>query len=193
MKSYRPSIKHFLQLGQAADDIASRVYGVYPARAFELLHGYDLEFEIKNEVSAKLNVPLTQILMCGSAQLGESIHASKEFDPSRSDLDLALVDADSYLALGALAQVVTRDFQDLTKFPKLAYVDDVPRLYKDNFSRGFIHLFTLPLCDEKRRLMKIFDELTRNHQAKFSSISCSVYATLEAFKRKQAETIRLVL
>ncbi|OYQ40739.1 hypothetical protein CHU94_06225 [Rhodoferax sp. TH121] len=192
MHTWTHSIRHHLKQGESPEKIVSRVYETYPARAFEKLHGYDIEFEIKRRIADELNVAITSVLICGSAQIGESIHAGKPFDAARSDLDIAVVDKNLFIYLGLVAQTKTKDFQDLTSFPKLTGIDDVPSLYKNNYCRGFIHTFTLPSCEEKRKISDLFSSLTKQYVGKFTSISGSVYSTLQSFERKQAETVRLV-
>jgi hypothetical protein len=190
--SWRASIKHWLDKGESPENVVSRVYETYPARAFEKIHNYDLEYSIKRSVSDELAIPITSILIAGSAQLGESVHSSKIFNPETSDLDLAIIDKDYYLKLGNLVQRNTMDFQDLTKFPTLEGIPDVPQLYKDNYCKGFIHVFMLPSSDEKRKIRTLFNALTKAHHDKFKDISGSFYSSLQSFEKKQSHLIRMV-
>ena len=91
MHTCTQSIRHHLKQGELPEKVVSRVYETYPARAFEKLHGYDMEFEIKRRVADELDVAITSVLICGSAQIGERIHAGKLFDAASSDLDLGKV------------------------------------------------------------------------------------------------------
>ena len=190
--SWRTSIKYWIDKGETLENIVSRVYETYPARAFEKVHNYDLEYAIKRSVSDELQIPITSILISGSAQLGESIHSEKIFNPTTSDLDLAIIDKDFFLKLGGLVQRKTQDFQDLTKFPKLTGISDVPQLYKDNYCKGFIHIFMLPSSEEKRKINDFFNALTLLHQGKFTQISGSFYSTLQCFEKKQSHLIKMV-
>ena len=190
--SWRTTIEYWNKQGQTAEQIASRIYETYPAKAFEKIHNWDLQHAIKRAVADELNVPITSILISGSAQLGESIHSPKMFDPQTSDLDLAIVDKENFLKLGALVQRETKDFLDLTKFPKLQNINNVSQLYKDNYCKGFIHTFMIPPSEEKRKIVDFFGKLTIKHQTKFTEISASFYASLQSFETKQAHLIRMV-
>lgn len=188
--SYRASIKHWSFKQQSPRDVAARIFEVYPARVFEKLYGFDLEFEIKKEISNQIGTGINNIFFCGSAQIGESLHANKPFDSDRSDLDVAIVDSEKFITLGNLVQEITGDFQFLNKFPKLGTITDAPGFYKDNFTNGYIHTFTLPPCDEKREIEDFFRSLESNYSGKFTSISASFYSSLFSFERKQTTSFR---
>jgi len=120
------------------------------------------------------------------------LNSPKLFNAQTSDLDLAIIDKDYFLKLGNLVQQKTMDFQDLTKFPVLSGIPDVPQLYKDNYCKGFIHVFMLPACDEKRKIRDYFTALSKTHHDKFTDINASFYSTLQCFEKKQAHLVRMV-
>lgn len=188
--SYRTSIKHWTSKNESPVDVASRIFEIYPARVFEKLYGFDLEFEIKREISRQIGTGINNIFFCGSAQIGESLHANKPFDSERSDLDVAIIDGEKFISLGNLVQEITGDFQFLNKFPKLATIPDTPGFYKDNFTNGYIHTFTLPPCDKKRDIEDFFRSLESNYSSKFTSISASFYSSFLSFERKQTTSFR---
>lgn len=188
--SYRASIKHWVSKNEKPVDVAARIFEIYPARVFEKLYGFDLEFEIKREISNHIGTAINNIFFCGSAQIGESLHANKPFDAERSDLDVAIIDGEKFINIGSLVQEITNDFQLLNKFPKLTKIPDVPGFYKENFIKGYIHTFTLPPCSEKRDIEDFFRKLESKYTGKFTSISVSFYSSLLSFERKQISSFR---
>lgn len=188
--SYRQSIKFWLAQKEAPTDVAARVFEVYPARVFEKIYGFDNEFEIKRRIAIHLGTGLNNILFCGSAHVGESLHANKPFDPTSSDLDVAIIDGEKFIELGNLTQELTNDLQNLNKFPSLKKIADVPQFFKDNYSKGYIHTFTLPSCEQKRYIEDFFRQLESEYSSKFSSISVSFYSSLKSFEIKQTVSFR---
>ncbi len=188
MKSYKHSIEHFKKNKSTSEDISSRIFSIYPAFIFRKLNNYDIEFEIKNRVAKKFNTPITNILICGSAQIGESIYKNSIFSSQSSDLDLAIIDAGLYIELSEIVRRTTNNFSDFTKFNRdLMHYE----AFTTNYYKGYAHIFTLPACDFKTEISKFFNLLSQDYKNEFKYISATIYASLKSFESKQLDLINI--
>jgi len=73
-------------------------------------------FKIINDVSEHFGIPFRRIYITGSVQTGYSYFKERDFDPDKSDLDLAIVDARLFQHFCEIAYGVTKAYTDLTKF-----------------------------------------------------------------------------
>ncbi|PCI42410.1 MAG: hypothetical protein COB46_00020 [Rhodospirillaceae bacterium] len=113
-QQYLNAIEAELSNGTPPSKIARKLYLSYPTFAF--IDNEDLEFEIKDAISSKLAIPITSIQVAGSAKIGLSLHKKTDFDPSFSDLDIAIIDNNLFNAYLETAYRNSRGYSDGTKF-----------------------------------------------------------------------------
>ncbi|HEL7751990.1 TPA: hypothetical protein UL761_003585 [Stenotrophomonas maltophilia] len=118
------------------------------------------------DVSQLLAVPVADIQIVGSARFGFSLRDGAPFDPSFSDLDLAVVNAGLYQRCSAVTGAST----DAARFPER----DFP-------------------TDERLAVRKAFDALSLSVADRFAYVSVAVFPDQAALVRAQAGRISAYL
>lgn len=151
----------------------------------------DLLYEIKQAVASRFNVPLHQILMCGSAHLGCSIHKDRAFTAGTSDLDVAIISPALFSSLHAKVIEATNSFTDLRKFDRREGISTKDEFVRYVSERGMIRPDLLPRIPIRSQWFDFFNELSAKHLAHFKNISAAIYLSEVCFASKQIPSVIL--
>ena len=187
--SYRNRINARLEKQDRPEEISLGVYVVYQTVAMKGLD--DMKFDVLHQISKHHKVDINHVLIAGSAQTGESFHKETPFNSKSSDLDIAIVDAGLYERCLQITHKATRDYSDLSGFPRKEGVS----FYNDfliNLGRGFFRPDLMPTCSFKNQWFDFFQTLGKKYQSNFKSINCGVYSSLHFFQMKQSNNIEIV-
>lgn len=180
--SSKDQLSRYIDEKKSLDDIVRKLFLIHPTHAFnENLNAAD---DILNRVSLEFNIPINDILVCGSAKIGFSLYKNTSYVPGVSDLDLAIINNHLYCNIFNKILSETRNYskRDLFSGNKLDR-------YKYGINLGMINYIFMPNIKLKKDLMKFFDEISIDHRGAFSSISCCFYMSEENFKQKQINGI----
>jgi hypothetical protein len=161
-------------------------------RAASFFEDRNREYAIKRDVSEHFAVEYRQICFCGSAQLGFSVHKDRLFEPGRSDLDVACVDANLYQRAWADIMQTTRAFTDNAVFGRVPG-RNIEMLKDQILRRGMINIAVMPNSTLKLNWTRFAGALGRRHADLFSSISFAIYINEYAFCWKQDSAISAIM
>jgi hypothetical protein len=187
--SYRNRILQRLTKKDSVEKVALCVYTTYQTVALKGLD--DMKFDIMHEVAEKFEVDITNILIAGSAQTGESFHKEILFNPKTSDLDLSIVDANLFETCLKEVYIKTSDYENLADFPRKENIS-LYQEYLINVARGFFRPDLMPNCKFKSEWFDFFRKLSSKYNSNFESINCGVYSSLFFFQMKQSNNIQIV-
>lgn len=164
-------------LGNAAADVSMVTEHVYLRVASQVERDHPVRMPIILDTVAEwFDVPRGDVIIIGSARFGCSLRSGKAFLAGMSDLDLAIVSATAVHAWAG--REGAGDF---------AFCDTRYHIYA---RRGIIRPDLLPDRDRRMRYLLWCSDLSDQHRDLFSGITVTLYATREAFLRKQANEIR---
>lgn len=149
----------------------------------------DLLYEIKRTVATHYDLPLHQILICGSAHLGCSIHKDRNFVAGTSDLDLAIVSSTLFASIHSKVIEATRSFTDLRRFDRRDGISTKDEFARYVSERGMIRPDLLPRIPIKSEWFDFFTELSAKHASHFKKISAAIYLSEACFASKQIPTV----
>lgn len=149
----------------------------------------DLLYEIKQCVSLEFSTPIHQILICGSAHVGCSVHKDTLFEPGSSDLDLAIISPSLYSRLLSEVIIETDSYTDLRLFERRRGVSVKDEFVRYAAERGMIRPDLLPRISSKARWFDFFNEVSSKYLAHFKKISAAVYISEACFASKQVPSI----
>jgi hypothetical protein len=138
--------------------------------------------QIIKEAAGFFEVSSRSIQLCGSAKFGFSLIKNTDFQPGRSDLDLAILDANCFGRYLEMVAVETKDLQERTLFAD----DAALKRYKSLLSRGIIRSDILPSIKARAEWDGFFNGLSLRNAKLFSKITAAVYLSDRSFIRKQA-------
>ena len=171
--------------------IARKVYFLSPSVAFS--DNYDLQLALYDEICEFLKLPISAIRLVGSAHTGFSLVRGTPFDPEKSDLDIAIVDAGMYLQLFEEAFEQTRGWEDTSKFA--GNFDALGR--KNQFLRylrkGVIRPDLMPSSPLKAEWTNFFGKLGDKYATFCRGITAGVYARESFMAAKQESAIKMFL
>lgn len=159
-------------------DIVRRFFIIHPTHAFN--DRLDIADDILNRVSVNFEIPINDILVCGSAKLGFSLKNGTPYSPGSSDLDLAIINNGLYCNIFNKILSETRNYSRNDLFN-----GDSLNRYKYGIGLGMINYNFMPNINMKRELLSFFDELSIDYRMLFSDISCCFYMSEDNFKQKQ--------
>src|SRR5689334_7185986 len=107
---YNDAIELGLSKKLTHSEIARKIYLCYPTNVF--VNNEETAFEILDKISNHFYVPFTNIQVVGSSKTGFSYHQSKEFIPTESDLDIAIIDTSLFIKYTQVALKVTKRYKD---------------------------------------------------------------------------------
>lgn len=188
--AYRNRIHARLKNRDSPEKISLGVYVVYQTAAMKGLD--DMKFDILYAISEHHKVDLNHVLIAGSAQTGESFHKETPFNPKTSDLDISIVDIGLYEKCLQATHTVTRDYSDLSEFPRKKDIS-VYADFLENIGRGFFRPDLMPNCKFKNDWFEFYQTLSKKYQSNFKSINCGVYSSLHFFKMKQSNNIQIII
>lgn len=143
----------------------------------------NIYLDIKDEISSELGVPLSMIKICGSAYWGRSFIKDEPFEPSISDLDVALIDAGLFVKCLSEVREETRNYSNLTRF--LGNPTN-PIMFQDYaVKKGIIRIDIMPVTRSKKILEHTSDAISKKYVNHFSKISFMIYDSEKSFTVKQ--------
>ena len=148
----------------------------------------DVEFSIKTSISQFMSIPYTAVSFCGSAQLGFSIHKNKLFEPGKSDLDAACINAELFQRAWVDVVRSTRGFTDLTPFGHMSR-EKIDAFRDQVAKRAMIRVDAMPLSPLSQEWRSFQNRLSRRHHGRFQRISLAIYMNEYAFCWKQDSAI----
>lgn len=180
------SIDRGISENQSHRMIARKIYLTTPTFAF--IGKEEKQYDILNEISEKLRIPLTTIHVVGSAKTGKSFHQKTDFIPGTSDLDIAIVDSQLFTKYLDIAFRISEGYSNKTKFP----VNVNGSTYKEfvvNISKGIFRPDLMPHCFQRADWWRFFGRLSAKHTDLFSSINAGIYLSQTCFEYKQMSSI----
>lgn len=187
---YTQAIVSDKQNKKAFRDIARKVYVSYPTFAF--LERPELEFEILDRVATRFNVPISVILVAGSAHTGVSYVKRHPFCAGQSDLDLAIIDPCLFSQHLEEACVTTSGYRDLTRFQPLRDGSPSDGAFMENISKGFFRPDLMPRCNLKNSWFDFFRKLSDKYRTEFGSINAGIYMAHSFFEHARTADISAV-
>ena len=166
--------------------IARKIYLSYSTEIFR--ENEDREFYIKERISEEFDIPFCSIQIAGSSKTGVSFFKNKAFEPTISDLDIAIISAPLYNKFVELVHKLTKGYTDLTGFRIFRGVSNGER-FLENLPNGFINPFIMPDCEFKSHWLEFFNSLSNDHFDLFKGINGGVYASEYFFEKKQENCI----
>jgi hypothetical protein len=179
---YKDIVSRDLKAGLSEKDIVRKLFLTYPTHVFK--DNYDTAFEILDEVAWYFSIPITSIQIVGSGKFGFSYFKGTMFEPTESDLDIAIISQDLFTYYSGLTFSVSKGFTDGTVF---RYGD--LQEYKRYISLGIFRPDKMPSCDEKQEWRKFFNELSIKHIKYFKNINAGIYLSETFFEHKQFEIV----
>ena len=153
-------------------------------------YGKDV-FKVSDRIMEHFKVPFTAVKFCGSSQTGFSFIKKTDFDPQKSDLDVAIIDTSIFLKIKEEIYTITKGYSDLSCFPITLYSCRHPyNAFVHNLKMGFINPYCLPNCDLKNDIDTFSNTLTTNFRKTFKSITFVFYETEYFFICKQEAALR---
>jgi hypothetical protein len=149
----------------------------------------DLLYEIKEFIASRYKVPLHQILVCGSAHLGCSVHKDQNFIAGSSDLDLAIISPTLFSWFHANVIEATNSFTDLRKFDRRSGISTKDEFVRYVSERGMIRPDLLPRIPTRTEWFDFFNDLSSKHLSHFKKISAAIYLSEVCFASKQIPTV----
>lgn len=186
ISDYRQELDNQIKQNRKREEIIRNFYILRPTCSFE--NHYHYAEKIILEVSNHFNVPLSNILVCGSAKLGFSLAKNSDFKPGESDLDLAIVDASIFTKYFNIILKETNNYNKKHLF--LSSNDqDNKALYLSFLNRGIINPIYMPNIREKTEILSFFSRLSIPYRNHFASISVCFYLSEYSFQRKQQSAL----
>ena len=175
---YKDQITSCFEENLPLNDIVRKFFIVHPTYAF----GSDLNVadEILHKVSVEFDIPINDILVCGSAKIGFSLKSNMPYRPGQSDLDLAIINNSLYCKIFNKVLSDTRNYSRKDLFSG----DGLSR-YKYGISLGMINYNFMPNSALKKDFVSFFDRISMSYRTLFSGISCCFYMSEDCFKQKQ--------
>jgi hypothetical protein len=174
--------------GAPYHEIVRKVYLTYPTKAFVGFE--DQQYEVLNEIAQYFNVPITAVQVTGSAKLGRSLHKQTDFVPGESDLDVAIIDAISFVWNLELGLRVSKGYSNRASFP-LRHGQSTQEMYIQYISKGIFRPDLMPNCPERAQLHNFFGLLSNKHTNIFGSISAAIYVSQACFESKQRSAVKI--
>ena len=173
--------------GDSLDDIARRIFLVYPSAAFE--SNRESHFRLFSEIATFFHIPFSSIHVVGSGHVGHSLVSDSPFDPSGSDIDIAVIDATLFRHYTEIAFETSNGFSDRSAFPTDRRGQNTQRQFLKYISRGFYRPDLMPNCPARAEWLNYFDRLSGKYSRLCNGISAGIYASELFFAFKQKKSI----
>lgn len=188
--NYRDALDVAKNNGVSAVTMARKVFLSFPTHAFA--DDQELEFELVDKVALFFKVPFTGVQIVGSAKTGFSLIKGTEFNATRSDLDIALVDRELFskyweIAFKRSSGFEVGPFQQVGQDQRNAA--ERRKRFLQLLQKGIISPNFFPQCVERGELEAQFLDLSHGYSSHFSKISAFIYASETFFEAKQEDAI----
>ena len=181
------SIEAGLKDKKTYNEIVRKVYLAYPTKA--LIGDEERQYQILNDISCFFNVPIMSIQVAGSAKTGRSFHKQKDFEPRKSDLDIAIIDPGLYQKYMEAIFSVTKGYSDNTGF-SIRTGKSTFEEYLSYLTKGIFRADLMPTCEERKAWNQFFGQLSQKHGDLFKSINAGIYMSQLFFENKQRSAIK---
>jgi hypothetical protein len=173
-----------------AEAVAQKIYLSYPTQIF--IGAEDQEFELRERIATFFHVPITSIAIVGSAKLGMSPYKRQNFDPTRSDIDIAVISGNLFTKYVEICLKVSNGY-DATKFPTdRRDGKSVKNKYMYYLSRGIFRPDLMPHCEERQSLWSFFNKISQDYKRLAKKVSTGVYLSEAIFLEKQKDIVQAV-
>lgn len=187
---YKKALDTAKNSGVSAATMARKVFLSFPTHVFA--KDQDLEFELIDKVAQFFKVPFAGVQIVGSAKTGFSLIKNTDFDSSRSDLDIALVDRELFGKFWEIAFKRSDGFQ-LGAFQLVGQNKEDATARRKRFlkflQRGILSPDFFPQCVERAELESQFRDLSQGYSMHFARISAYIYASETFFEAKQKDAV----
>lgn len=193
-KYYFDTIRKDLEDGKSHYEISRKIFSSFPNYTAIHYDQHNIEFEIKNDVSAHFNIPFHTIQLCGSAKTGKSLYKHHDFDKNESDFDLAIISPELYTRFFELTFKQTDGFTDARSFPRQPRWNKelkkkIPVNVKDEFlsylNIGYFRPDLMPKSSYKDDWFSFFNQLSEKYAQYFYNINAGIYLSQIFFEHKQ--------
>lgn len=186
---YNTGIRNGLSSNLKATEIARKFFLSYPTNVFQ--NKYEIEFEIRNKISQKFQIPISSIQVAGSAKTGYSYYKKKEFQPGISDLDIAIINEKLFIEYMQISFRTTNHYSDLSKFSNknVALGIDIYKSFSNYLSRGIFRPDLMPSCREKGEWFRFFNSLSEQFYELFNNINAGIYCNEFFYEHKQSDLV----
>lgn len=161
-----------------------KIFLSYPTYIFLRDKNFDIEFEIKDKISNFFKVPIYSIHFCGSAKTGRSLFKHTDFNPIKSDLDVAIISSELFVEYFEISFNATKGFKDLTPFNRIKGRSMEPG-FKQYLNIGYFRPDLMPNCGEKTAWNDFFNEISNTYSKYFSNINAGIFLSQLFFEYKQ--------
>jgi len=185
---YIRGIKSGLEDKLRSEVIARKVFLSFPTFAFK--DKEEMEFELLNSISNQFKIPINAIQVAGSGKTGYSFINDTDFNPSESDLDIAIIDPNLFQQYHEIVFRLTKGFSDLSGFKKEGDRNDYTA-YRKYILKGIFRPDLIPACEAKKKWFNYFNKLSAKYIEFFLDINAGIYFSQLFFEFKQAENIEL--
>ena len=145
-------------------------------------------FTILNEVRDRFKVPFSAVRIVGSAQLGYSYFSRRDFLPTVSDLDLAIVSPTLFQQYSELVYWVTKRYTDLSNFDRKDGISSAPR-FRNYLSEGMFRPDLMPKGSQKDEWFSFFNQLSNKHADIFKSVNAGIYLSEGFFEMRNSTVV----
>ncbi len=174
-------------LKAASCETATRkLYLSYPNSVFKDLE--DIEFSLFERMRLHLSVPFSSIKIIGSAKTGFSAFKKHDFDPLRSDIDVAIIDANLFVRCMDLGLSITEGKYAPIHFP-MYRGENTRSQYIKNLGRGMIRPELMPLGPDRQSWLNFLGTISAEFMKYASEITVAIYISEAAFIQKQTDTV----
>jgi len=167
-------------------EIVRKIYLTYPTNA--LVGNEERQFRIVNEISEYFNIPIMSVQVVGSAKTGYSFHQGTYFNSKTSDLDVAIIDPNLFIAYTESVFKLTKGFANRSDFP----IIDGKSTYQQYIwcvSKGIFRPDLMPTGKKRLNWLKFFGQLSSKNKDLFKSINAGIYLSQTFFEFKQVSNI----
>lgn len=189
---YEKLIAAAAKLNRPAYELAQDIYLLGPTNSFA---GWEEEsFRLISEVASFFVVSVRSVHFCGSAKLGFSPVKLHAFAAGKSDLDIAVIDANCFRRYHELVLVETKQLRFRNRFPA-TYNRVSEKMepgfpsYRSYVAKGIFRPDLMPDIAEKREWLDFFRGLTDRYKARYKKISAAIYLSDISFRLKQADAL----
>lgn len=180
------------EIGKRYPDRYDRARRLYvQERAVALQNDRDTEYKIKAEVHKYFDIPYSDVLFAGSAQLGFSAYKDTLFAPSRSDLDIACVNTRLFQRAWIDVIEESNAFSNGSAFGSMK-AGEIELFKESILKRGMIKISSMPNSHLAIRWRQYESSLTRRYAAHFGGVTVAIYMNEYAFCWKQDSSLKLV-
>lgn len=192
MFDYRRNLTDNKLRSTPTGEMARKLYLSYPTCVF--VENPEIEYAVRDAASRLFSVPLAAIQVTGSAKTGFSLIKETDFDPVKSDLDLAIVDQrffsylweESYIASNGFS---ADRFDDPLNDQGERHVGGGRLRFLKYVQRGIISPYFMPSSPLRASLIRDASRLGKDYQKFFKKITVFFYASEFFFHSKQEDSI----